>query len=182
MILFDISQARLTINYTYEATDGDDKSKLLKMKKNCGYCGGGNQPLQNNAVNTLTSEPYPPGVTDAFASSENLPQENASRIYLKGGAGTYAEIELFDLMGGGEAINEIRQNNWLINEANLVFYVDRELLDAEELQMNPRGFIYTMQRPIPLFLIFYGNQSGRYCRLGYSSITMAVSTRPWVKE
>ena len=154
MILFDISQARLTINYTYEATDGDEieiieDEEVLRL-----LAGGGNQPLQNNAVNSLTSEPYPQDVADAFASSENLPQENASRIYLKGGAGTYTEIELFDLMGGGEAINEIRQNNWLINEANLIFYVDRERLDAEGITDEPpRLYLYNAETNTPLFNI-----------------------------
>ncbi len=154
MILFDISQARLTINYTYEATDGDDieiieDEEVLRL-----LGGGGTQPLQNNAVNTLTSESYPSEVTDAFASEANLPEENASRIYLKGGAGTFAEIELFDLMGGGEVINEIRQNNWLINEANLVFYVDRERLDAAGIKEEPpRLYLYNAETNTPLFNI-----------------------------
>ena len=102
----------------------------------------------------MSSEPYPQDVADAFASPENLPQENASRIYLKGGAGTYAEIALFDLMGGGEAINQIRQNNWLINEANLVFYVDRERLDAEGVTDEPpRLYLYNAETNTPLFNI-----------------------------
>ncbi|KAG1651659.1 Glycogen synthase [Nymphon striatum] len=44
--------------------------------------------------------------------------DNASRIYLKGGAGSFAEIQLFE----DEAeINLIKANNWVINEAHLDF-------------------------------------------------------------
>ncbi|MDM9631311.1 DUF4270 domain-containing protein [Robiginitalea aurantiaca] len=152
MILFDITQARLTVKYTYEATDGEEVSIIDEEEELRLLSGGGNQAIQNNAVNSLTSEAYPSEVTDTFASDDNLPEESASRIYLKGGAGTFAEIELFDLMGGGEAINEIRQNNWLINEANLIFYVDRERLDAAGITDEPpRLYLYNAETNLPLF-------------------------------
>ena len=154
MILFDLSQARLTINYTYEATNGEEIDTIDDSEELRLLAGGGTQPLQNNAVNTLISESYPSDIADSFASSENLPEENASRIYLKGGAGTFAEIQLFDLMGGGEIINEIRQNNWLINEANLIFYVDRERLDAAGVTNEPpRLYLYNAETNFPLFNI-----------------------------
>ena len=55
-------------------------------------------------------------------------------------------------MGGGEVINEIRQNNWIINEANLVFYVDRELLDARGLTEEPlRLNLYNAETNQPLY-------------------------------
>jgi hypothetical protein len=154
MILFDLTQASLTINYTYETEDGEEIDLVEDEEVLQLLAGGGNQPLQNNAVNALTSEAYPDEVAQAFASAENLPEENASRIYLKGGAGTYTEIVLFDLLGGGEAINEIRQNNWLINEASIVFYVDRERLDAAGLQEEPpRIYLYNAETNLPLFNI-----------------------------
>lgn len=57
-------------------------------------------------------------------------------------------------MGGGEAINEIRQNNWLINEANLIFYVDRERLDAAGTTNEPpRLYLYNAETNTPLFNI-----------------------------
>ena len=86
-----------------------------------------NGPILGNAVNTFISEDYPTSVTDELDTGEN-----ASRIYLKGGAGSYAEIELFseEEENRNTIIEEIRANNWIINEANLVFYVDRETLDA----------------------------------------------------
>ncbi|MBT8206040.1 MAG: DUF4270 domain-containing protein, partial [Eudoraea sp.] len=89
-------------------------------------------PINGNAVNTLTSESFPPPVADQMDTGEN-----ASRIYLKGGAGSYAEIKLFDENNGEDAINQIKANNWVINEANLVFYVDREELDLNGVNQEP---------------------------------------------
>ncbi|MEJ2162711.1 MAG: DUF4270 family protein [Robiginitalea sp.] len=152
MILFDLSDAVLTVRYTYEVTDeGEvrevDSDEVLPL-----LTGGGNQPFQGNAVNPLASEEYPPEILEEFTSGDNTADENASRVYLKGGAGTYAEIELFDLLGGGEAINEIRQKNWIINEANLVFYVDRELLDASGLTDEPlRLNLFNAETNQPLY-------------------------------
>ncbi len=151
MILFDLTRARLTVEYTYEVVEEDgvtirEDAEVLRL-----LSGGGAQPIQGNAVNTLDSEDYPGDIADSF-STENIPENNVSRIYIKGGAGTYAEIELFDLMGGGEAINEIREKNWIINEANLVFYVDRERLDAAGIEDEPlRLNLFNAETNAPLY-------------------------------
>lgn len=43
------------------------------------------------------------------------------RLYLQGAAGSFALIDLFT----SDDIQELRDNNWLINEASLTFYVDQ---------------------------------------------------------
>jgi len=154
MILFDLTQARLNVEYIYDSYEGEDVNKVEATQVLRLLSGGGNQLIQGNAVNSLQSETYPAEVSDAFAPGENRPEDNASRIFLKGGAGTYAEIELFDLLGGGEAINEIKQNNWVINEASLVFYVDRERLDAAGVEEEPpRLNLYNAETNEPLYNI-----------------------------
>ena len=154
MILFDLTQARLNVEYVYDSYEGEDVNKVEATQVLRLLSGGGNQLIQGNAVNTLQSEAYPAEISDAFTTGENRPENNASRIYLKGGAGTYAEIELFDLLGGGEAINEIKQNNWVINEASLVFYVDRERLDAAGVaEEPPRVNLYNAETNEPLYNI-----------------------------
>ena len=152
MILFDLTRARLNVEYTYEAVEGEEVNIIEDTEELRLLSGGGAQPIQGNAVNTLQSEAYPAEISDSFSSGENRPEDNVSRIYLKGGAGTYTEIELFDLMGGGEAINEIRENNWVINEANLVFYVDRERLDAAGIEDEPlRLNLFNAETNTPLY-------------------------------
>ena len=102
--------------------------------------GGGITPIIGNAVNTLINEEYP-----AEIASELDTDENASRIFLKGSAGSFAEIQLFgeDEATANATIEEIRSNNWIINEANLTFYVDREFLDASGNVIEPpRLYLY----------------------------------------
>ena len=90
-----------------------------------------------------------------------LLKNNASKIYLKGGAGSFAEIKLFDKENGRDAINQIKANNWIVNEANLTFYMDRETLDASnsgsildeegKLIEVPRLYLYNAETNKPLF-------------------------------
>lgn len=152
MILFDLTQARLTVNYTHKATEAEEVDTIQTSSQLRLLSGGGSQPITGNALNSLVSDEYPGEISASFASASNAPEENASRIYLKGSGGTYAELELFDLLGGGEAINEIRQNNWIINEASLVFYVDRERLDAAgAVYEPPRVLLYNAETNQPLY-------------------------------
>ena len=48
-------------------------------------------------------------------------QSGEDRLYVQGAAGSIATIELFS----NENLIELQQNNWLINDANLIFYVDQ---------------------------------------------------------
>lgn len=52
------------------------------------------------------------------------------KLYLKGGAGSMAVIELFGRDGQGlsQELTDYKDKNWLINEANLTFYVDRDAM------------------------------------------------------
>ncbi|NNE77835.1 MAG: DUF4270 family protein, partial [Pricia sp.] len=91
--------------------------------------------------NTFINEAFPSEVSDNLDTGEN-----ASRIYLKGGAGTYAEIKLFDETDGKEALDQIKANNWIINEANLVFYVDKTPGVIEP----PRLYLFDTETNFPL--------------------------------
>lgn len=125
MLLLNFTAAQITIDYEFDAiSDGE----LIKEERDYELrliTGGNNfSPINGNAVNTLISDAFPAAIANQMDTGQN-----ASRIYLKGGAGSYAEIKLFDENNGEDDINQIKANNWVINEANLVFYVDREELD-----------------------------------------------------
>ncbi|MGB7393713.1 MAG: DUF4270 family protein [Pricia sp.] len=137
MMLFDLTDANITIEYNY-TNDGEDKNKEFRLDFITQTTNQQNQllPIQGNAVNTFINDAYPAEIADAIAS-----EENAERIYLKGGSGSFAEINLFDDANGREAISQIKANNWIINEANLVFYVDR----TEGVIEPPRLYLYSME-------------------------------------
>jgi hypothetical protein len=89
------------------------------------------------AVNTFDNEDYQGSILDQINT------DNPSRLYLKGGEGTVAEINLFEGVNATEVIENIRSNNWIINEAKLVFYVDRTALDvAGQSYEPPRLYMY----------------------------------------
>jgi len=162
LLLLDLSQANVTVSYDYKRIDvngtpeTDDDEEItdsrdyvfsfLQVQAQAGTVNG-------NAVNTLINEPLPTQIEDQLDTGVN-----ASKIYLKGGAGTYAEILLFDDVDDGvaEAINEIRANNWIVNEANLVFYVDRTTIDAAG--MTPGGDDQPFREPSRLYL--YDTETG----------------------
>jgi hypothetical protein len=109
--------------------------------------------IVGNAVNTFSNDAYP---TDIANSMDN--GENASKIYLKGGAGSYAQIKLFDQGDAAEIINQIKRNNWIINEANLVFYVDRNTLDASGGVIEPSiVYMYKDSNKAPVYNLFFEN-------------------------
>lgn len=63
-----------------------------------------------------------------YLTAANASQE-ASKLYVKGGQGSIAIIDLFgpdaDNNGIADEIDQIKANGWLINEANLTFYIDQ---------------------------------------------------------
>ncbi len=83
------------------------------------------------------------------ASNENIDYLNATtspntsgdaKLYLKGGAGSMAIIDLFT----ANERAEIKAKGWLINEANLVFNIDTDAMaDAKTAEPN-RIFLYDL--------------------------------------
>ncbi|NNF18413.1 MAG: DUF4270 domain-containing protein [Flavobacteriaceae bacterium] len=145
LMLLDLTNSNITIEYEYDnASDEEDDANESSFTLNF-LTGGGTSPVNGNAVNTLISDAYPASISDDLDSGNN-----ASRIYLKGGAGTYANIRLFDTDNGDALINQIKANNWIINEANLVFYVDRTAIPAGANE-PPRLYIYNAETNAPLY-------------------------------
>ena len=158
MLLFDLTQANLTITYEYDnfvtddsgdngtvnSTERVERDFVLTFLQNI----AGN--VTGNAVNTFNNDTYSPEI-----SSQLDTNENAERIFLKGGAGTFAEIKLFDEVDGSVIINQIKQNNWIINEANLVFSIDGErLASAGGTIEPPRIYLFNAETNQPLYNSF----------------------------
>ncbi|MGB3150947.1 MAG: DUF4270 family protein, partial [Maribacter sp.] len=132
MILFDLKDANITITYTYQSyntngTAGDTSDDTVETEESefvLSFLRQSTTSVLGNAVNTIRNEAYPTEITSALDT-----EENASRIYLKGGSGVFTQINLFEPDNSRDIIQQIEANNWILNEANLVFYVDREQLD-----------------------------------------------------
>ncbi|MCK0188721.1 DUF4270 domain-containing protein [Arenibacter sp. F20364] len=136
LVLLDITQGNITIKYKYDSVTSSVDDTIIENERefvlNFIRRDTSTGSVIGNAVNTFVNEAYPAEITSGLDNGEN-----ASKIYLKGGAGSFAQIKLFDQINGDEIINQIKSKNWIINEANLVFYVDRNTLDAAGNVIEP---------------------------------------------
>lgn len=142
LFFLDISNAQIEVYYHYDQLE-DEVIVEEKSSFNLSLLAGSpTTGLAGNAVNTFINDAYPAEITDAMDASDN-----ASRIYLKGGAGSFAEIQLFE----DEAeINQIKANNWVINEAHLIFYIDQDAVGVVG-QEPPRLNLYNAETNLPLY-------------------------------
>ena len=147
LFLFDLTRATISITYEFDRIEeGNPVVEERTYTMNL-ITGGGNVPVQGNAVNTFINDPYPPEIDGALDTGEN-----ASRIYLKGGAGAFAEVHLFEENNGTGIIEQIKANNWIINEANLVFYVDQAAMTDVQLTEQPvRLYLYNAETNQPIY-------------------------------
>lgn len=78
---------------------------------------------------------------------------SSGKIYLKGGLGTRSVINLFDKEGDSNVIEDLRtKNNILINQANLIFYVDPLFIQNwnSESLIAERLYVYKTTDNLPL--------------------------------
>lgn len=150
MMMFDLRRANIEIIYTHDFYNSEsDVPDVLEKSYLLNFITGiaNTQGINGNAVNTLLNDNYPSAISESLDTGETT-----SRIYLQGGAGILAEIDLFEPMNGRDAISEIKAENWIVNEANLIFYVDREQLDlAGGIIEPPRLYVYNAETNEPLY-------------------------------
>lgn len=169
LALLDFSKGTITMTYEdkkikivngEEVDDGvEEKTLVLNLK-------GNTVSLLDNA-STSASQTY-----DNIVGN---PVTGDQKLYLKGGNGSVAMIDLF---GGGESAElealrtEAISNNWLINEANLVFYVDQPTMTNN---MDPnRIYVYNAKDNIPLVDYLFDTSNGggktKYSKVTFSGI------------
>ena len=92
--------------------------------------------------------------------SQTIAQTNGSnKIFVKGGMGLLSSVELLGKSSDGSAsskLEELRENDWLVNEANLVFYVDSTSVEnwtSGDLIAN-RLYLYNKRDTAPLLDYF----------------------------
>ncbi len=71
------------------------------------------------------------------------PTTNTDRLYLKGGQGSMAVIDLFgrDSNGFSQQLQDLRAKKWLVNDASLTFYIDNTTMGTETYEPN-RVYLY----------------------------------------
>ena len=137
MALLDFSKAKLTMVYHDETS----ATVTTRVRKTILF------NLSGNTVNLFENEENSVYQNAVLAANPTLGDE---KLYLRGQEGSMAIIELFkgeDIATSTE-LNAMRTNNWLINEANLTFYIDRNAMgDAPEPN---RIYLYDIENNIPI--------------------------------
>lgn len=104
-----------------------------------------NLNLSGNTVNLLDNDNVYPGYT-----APN-PITGDSNLFLKGGDGSMAIIDLFNGQKNADntTLNSMRTNNWLINEASITFHVNTTLLGTTAPEPN-RIYLYDLKNKRPI--------------------------------
>jgi hypothetical protein len=112
--------------------------------------------FSGNTVNFLEDDfiPIPDG----------NPDDGDEKLYLKGAQGSMAIVNLFngDDEGNSAELEDFKSKNWLINQAQLVFYVDQESIIGEE---PDRIFLYDLNNNTAL-LDYFIDQSVSDTQIG----------------
>ena len=156
LMILDYSNAKINIEYEYDKynkNDTDDNTSddtIDKVKANYEL------NLSGNQLNVFNKSAYNQDILNNLNSSENL-----SRVFLKGGEGLIAEIDLFTDNDGNNVLDEIRANGWLVNEANFTMYVDKDKINESGDVIEPfRVYLYDIDAKTPLPDYYIDNSTG----------------------
>lgn len=136
-ILFDLTNAGAKISLYYtEDVEEEEETVRKRRSLNLNIAGG-------NHFNTYTGE-FSESILQQIETQSA--ESGAETLYLKGQEGSMAVIELFP---DETLLAELRENKWLINEANLIFYVDQDKLNGA---VEPeRLYLYDLENNSVLF-------------------------------
>ena len=147
-MLLDINSARISIEYEYDEVNTnitiDDTSDDTIEKRSKTYLinfGLYFNTVYKNIVNNQVEQ-------EILASQSNAPSQ---QMYLSGN-GLFSTLRLFEQGSeGDQLLDELRENQWLINEANLIIYVDQNQYSSlNKSQFPDRLYLYKYDTGFPL--------------------------------
>ncbi len=161
LALLDISKGTIKIYYhqyvsdpTPEVPTPATENKIITLA------------LSGRSVNLLEHE-----ATTNYASALTgaNPATGDERLYLKGGQGSMAVVELFKSKAELDALREAVRNKWLINDASLSFYIDTEVMGAGSTLAQEPNRVYLYDLNNKTFLIDYAtDQSTAFASSKYN--------------
>ena len=158
LLILNYADASINIVYEYDkynrndTTDDTSDDTIDREKKTFKL------NLTGNQINILKQDPLSPEISKALNSNS----EDLKRVYLRGGEGIMMEIDLFDDGTGNDILGEIKSNGWLINEANLTMYIDKEAIDMSGGIIEPsRLFLYDIESKAPVVDYFIDQSQGQ---------------------
>ncbi len=143
LLNFAAPDAGITIYYNSQVTDTQDADADGDVTDLIAKPATFKLGLGPNTITTFSKE-FPAAVEAAIASSS--PEFGAENLYLKGGEGVITVIDLFE---DAAELADLRENKWLINEANLTFFVDQEKVEGGKKEPE-LIYLYNLKTNEPL--------------------------------
>ena len=157
LAILDFSRAELKILYKASADPTVENPNPVRTRREFSLKMGYNSSstLRNNSINFLehtNSSDY----TSGLAAANEV--TGSERLYIKGGNGSVAFIDLFDATELQTLRNNVANNDWLVNDARLTFYVDKsQMLNVSD--EPERIYIYDATNNIVLLDYTYDSSS-----------------------
>lgn len=160
LMQLNFSAGQIIVDYDYQSLvlkeDGDaskqedyeveDASKSLTLS------------LNGIRFNTFSQTGVSAEVSNAVSGNDN--QEN---IFLKGGPGVMAQIDLFSGDQGQALLEDLQSRPWLINEANLTLYVDQaKTALMGDIAQPERLYLYDLTNHAPIVDFNNDGSTGNY--------------------
>lgn len=110
------------------------------------------------------------GKSVGFFENQSTLVQNPDNLYLRGGEGSMAIIDLFgpdnDNNGVADKLEELRANKWLVNDASLTFNIDNESMGLTSEEPK-RIYLYDLKNKRPL-IDYYSDQNSPSSNPKYS--------------
>ncbi|MGA9638730.1 DUF4270 domain-containing protein [Flavobacterium sp.] len=113
--------------------------------------------LIGNTVSLLEQTDTKTGYANATSSANSTTGD--SKLYVKGGEGS---IAILDILGNGE-LESLKNKGWLINEANLIFHVDKTTFTG--IYEPQRLYLYDLNNNRPI-VDYYDSSTGTTAKNG----------------
>ena len=159
LAILDFSRAELKILYKASVDPTVENPNPARTRRNFSLKMGYNNSssLRNNSINFLVptnSSDY----TSGLAAANEV--TGSERLYIKGGNGSVAFIDLFNASELATLRNNVANNNWLVNDARLTFYVDKsQMLNVSDEDEPERIYIYDATNNIVLLDYTYDSST-----------------------
>lgn len=140
LIYLNTRNAQITLHYSFDETsNGTTTRKQDKLDLN----------FSNTFINSIKTT-LDPTIAEELKEENQDTVNGEDNLYLKGGDGSYAVIDLF----GGNVTNEngeeenelsfLKRQDWLINDASLKFYIDQDKVTGGDTEPE-RIFIFNIE-------------------------------------
>ncbi len=145
MALMNFRKGTITVNYKEDITTTPDPATRVDKSIVLN--------LNGTSVNLIKNDFGVSGTTYNSLPSIGDTAQGDDRLYLKGGEGSTAVIDLFT---ASNQLTTYRNKGWIINEANLIFNIDQTAMGTNTVEPD-RIFVYDLNNRRPMIDYYYDN-------------------------